>query len=327
MSSRHLLSFFLWAASGPVVLSFAPAGTTTTTTTTTTTAAPAISFASSSSRLGLFDRLFGGSGGGSEARIPSTTGARDEAAIESCRKAIENPRSGDCPLIELEFPALAALNKLGDGSLRSTTEAEDANLAFVSKLVRGISPSLPFAGGFLSPGGGRVTVVLGSSSTNSFRSRAEAVAKKSGAVAVVSSSSSSVSALSSSRGDRAGGICVFVTPASRGDYAAAQKLARSGSVRAVVLVNAFAKDPGSVPGDSTMAYFLKPLTYNSAVAGYLVRSYPGPWTVLDATTGAVLGSFSDEEILVGNTNTPDLRASGRMVQRSVDERAIAARNR
>lgn len=74
-----------------------------------------------------------------------------------------------------------------------------------------------------------------------------------------------------------------------------------------------------------MGYFLKPLTYNSQVAGFLIRSYPSLWTVLDAQTKAVLGSFTDEQILVEGTNTPDLRESGRLVQKSVDERAIKAR--
>ena len=74
-----------------------------------------------------------------------------------------------------------------------------------------------------------------------------------------------------------------------------------------------------------MAYYSKPLTYNSQVAGFLIRSYPSLWTVLDAQSKAVLGSFTDGEILVDKTNTPDLRESGRLVQKSVDERAIQAR--
>ena len=49
--------------------------------------------------------------------------------------------------------------------------------------------------------------------------------------------------------------------------------------------------------------------------------------MLDAETKSVLKSFSDEEILVRNTNTPDLRESGKLVQRSVDERAIRARGK
>jgi hypothetical protein len=74
-----------------------------------------------------------------------------------------------------------------------------------------------------------------------------------------------------------------------------------------------------------MAYFLKPLTYNSQVAGFLVRSYPSQWTVLDAQS-AVLGTFSDDQILVPKTNTPDLRASVKLVQKSADEKAIRARS-
>ena len=81
-----------------------------------------------------------------------------------------------------------------------------------------------------------------------------------------------------------------------------------------------------MPNTATMAYFLKPLTYNSMVSGFLIRSYPGPWTVLDAVTKQSLGTFSDQEILFKQSNTPDLRAPGRLVQKATDDRAIAARN-
>ena len=88
-----------------------------------------------------------------------------------------------------------------------------------------------------------------------------------------------------------------------------------------------AQDQKSIPGSATMAYYVKPLTYNSQVSGYLIRSYPSSWTVLDAQSKSVLGSFSDDTILVDRTNTPDLRESGRLVQKSVDERAIRARSK
>ena len=74
-----------------------------------------------------------------------------------------------------------------------------------------------------------------------------------------------------------------------------------------------------------MAYFLKPLTYNSQLAGYLARSYPSDWTTIDAISKQVLKTYTDAEILVSKTNTPDLRESGKLVQKSVDERAINAR--
>lgn len=74
-----------------------------------------------------------------------------------------------------------------------------------------------------------------------------------------------------------------------------------------------------------MAYYIKPLTYNSQVAGYLLRSYPGPWTTLDGTTGRILSTSTDAEILVPGTNTPDLRASVKQVQLASDQRATGRR--
>lgn len=87
------------------------------------------------------------------------------------------------------------------------------------------------------------------------------------------------------------------------------------------------QDPNSVSNRATMGYFLYPLTYNSQVAGYLIRRCPGPWVTLDAATKKVLGTLKDDEILVQDSNTPDLRPAGRLVQKSVDERAILARRR
>lgn len=91
------------------------------------------------------------------------------------------------------------------------------------------------------------------------------------------------------------------------------------------------KDTRSVSGDATMAYYLKPLTYNSQIAGCLVRSYPGQWTVVaNNNVGGrqkVLGTYDDSTILVPNTNTPDLRQSVKLVQKEVDEQAIRARQR
>ena len=74
-----------------------------------------------------------------------------------------------------------------------------------------------------------------------------------------------------------------------------------------------------------MAYFLKPLTYNSQVVGFLVRNYPNKWSTVDLLTKSTLGSYEDSEILFGNTSTPDLRGPGRLVQKCVDNRAILSR--
>jgi hypothetical protein len=73
-----------------------------------------------------------------------------------------------------------------------------------------------------------------------------------------------------------------------------------------------------------MAYYIKPLTYNSQISGYLLRSYPGQWTVL-TSANKVLATYTDDNILVSGTNTPDLRQSVKILQKAVDDQAILAR--
>lgn len=245
------------------------------------------------------------------ANIPTSPTDRDVAAIASIRASISKPRVPSFPLIECEFPSLASLNKLGDGSLRSSLEAEEANIAFVVKLVRGLSSPIPLLGP-------RMCVV-----TSTSISLTEKIRKRVGGAASVLKMSD-ISNKNGRGGKKKGNICyIFITPSSKSEYRSAIDQAEAGYP--TILVNGSFKDLKTIPGSATMAYFNKPLTYNSAVAGYLIRSYPGLWTVLDAHTKAVLGSFTDEEILVEGTNTPDLRESGRMVQKSVDNRAIEAR--
>lgn len=270
----------------------------------TTITTPSRTTATTTTQVFLFNF---GDGTGNIAKIPSSTNDRDNQAIRAIQAAIQKPRNPTNPLIECEFPALAALNKLGDGSLRSALEAEDANVAFVQKLVKGLAP-VSFLG--IGP---KISLVVGSAASNSFVAKVRKIQGQGANIYLLRDGVPNVG-----KED----VCIFVTPSSRSDYEAAKSLARSCTV---LVVNGFAKDQKSIPGSATMAYFLKPLTYNSQVAGFLIRSYPSSWTVLDAVTKEVLGSFSDDEILVQKTNTPDLRTSGRLVQRSVDERAIRAR--
>ena len=283
----------------------------------TTKAARFSTTSTTRARLNLFNFGGGGgsgrSGGTSTATVPKNPSARDNQAIASIKASIASPKTPSFPLVEVEFPPLAALNKLGDGSLRSAKEAEDANCAFAVKVAKSIS--IPFVG--------PKTYILTSSAAP--KSLATSVAGKAGGSAAVVSLKDGVSAdeLSSSTD----AVVIFLTPSTTGDYRAAEAMASSGSVGGVVIVNGFAKDNKSVSGEATMAYFLKPLTYNSQIAGYLVRSYPSQWSTIDAVTNQVLGSFTDDEILVSKTNTPDLRCAVRLVQKSFDERAIEARRR
>ena len=57
---------------------------------------------------------------------------RDSQAIAAVKAAIAKPKTRDFPLIECEFPPLVALNKLGDGSMRSANEVDQVSTGLVS---------------------------------------------------------------------------------------------------------------------------------------------------------------------------------------------------
>jgi Domain of unknown function (DUF1995) len=229
--------------------------------------------------------------------------------VQAVKAALSSPRTPSFRLIECDFPPVDSRNMQGDGSLRSATVVEDANLATAKLLLQSLSPLVPGLGP-------AVWLVTSTGASMTLQRKASTIGKsfahslKNGLPPVKSRD-----------------VCILVAPCTSADYAYAKQLAFNGN--AVVLVNGIAKDTKSVSGDATMAYFLKPLTYNSQIAGYLIRIYPGPWTVVDAATtkNVVLGTFTDRDVLVSGTNTPDLRAAGRLVQKAVDERAIRARQR
>lgn len=85
------------------------------------------------------------------------------------------------------------------------------------------------------------------------------------------------------------------------------------------------QDQKSVPGSATMAYYYKPLTYNSQIAGYLIRKFPEKWMTIDAASKEAVLVTNDNDILVKGTNTPDLRKSVRTIQKAFDARAIMER--
>lgn len=168
---------------------------------------------STSTRIHLF-------GVGSGPRIPASPSDRDSSAASSVRSALARPRTPSYPLVECEFPALAALNKLGDGSLRSSLEAEDANVAFAARLAGGIA--VPVFGP-------DVTLVVSSSASNALLGK---VRKRVRGAAIVSAKDGVPEA--SGKG-KDGGVFVFLTPTSQRDYQTARALAESG--RPTVLVN------------------------------------------------------------------------------------------
>lgn len=105
--------------------------------------------------------------------------------------------------------------------MRSSLEAEDANVAFVNKLVGGVSN--PFFGP-------KVTVVLSSSASNALIKKVQKKAKG----ATLCSLKDGVPEVQGKDS-----ICVFLTPTSKRDYQVAKSLADSGSP--TVLVNGLFK--------------------------------------------------------------------------------------
>jgi hypothetical protein len=124
-------------------------------------------------------------------------------------------------LIECEFPPLQALNKLGDGSLRSANEVDKANLDFCTKLLRNIAP-LPILGP-------KTCLLISSTASNSYIQKARSAFKR-GTVHSLKDGLPVVGL---------GDVCVLASPSARKDYDAARFLTSSGT--AVVLVNGFAK--------------------------------------------------------------------------------------
>ena len=175
----------------------------------------------SSSQLFLFNFPSSSVGGGS-AKAPTSTANRDNAAINAIKSAIQNPRNKNYPLVESEFPVLANLNKLGDGSLKSATEAEDANIAFVAKLCSQVGNPLF---------GPKVNLIISSSASRNFIDKVQKKVKGANIFGIKDIASSS-SATSS-------GVCVFLTPSSKTDYQEARKLAEAGC--STVIVNGLFK--------------------------------------------------------------------------------------
>jgi hypothetical protein len=147
----------------------------------------------------------------------------DSQAIASVKAAIASPRTPSLPLIECEFPPLTSLNKLGDGSLRSANEVDNANIEFCSKLIRSITP--------LEPWGPKIWLVTSSTNTKNFLQNAKT--KLRGTNALTHSLKDGLPAVKSRD------VCVFITPSISQDYSSAKQLAMNGN--AVVIVNGFAK--------------------------------------------------------------------------------------
>lgn len=159
-------------------------------------------------------------GGAPSVKIPTSPNDRDNLATNAIKAALAKPKTAGFPLIECEFPPLQALNKLGDGSLRSSNEVDEANLNFCSKLLRSLSP-LPF-------GGPNACLLMSSAASNNLLKKAQS--KTGGKLYSLRDGMPPAEANS---------VYVLLAPSARNDYEAAKAIASDGIP--VVLVNGFAK--------------------------------------------------------------------------------------
>jgi len=188
-------------------------------------------------------------------------------------------------IVEMEFPALASQNAMGDGSFKSEQKMKNAN----NKFAKGVMDNLQSPLSILK--GGPKKCLLMTSQTV----------------------------------PEPGITYVFVAPATYSDYS---KIKSTAGTNRVILVNANCKSPTTLPAPpiSVMSYFAKPITFNSELVGTLTRIHPKPWTVT-TTKGKVLKTWTDEEILVPKSNTPDLRGPVKLLCDEYQRAAIAARKK
>jgi hypothetical protein len=155
--------------------------------------------------------------------------------------------------IEVEFPPITQVNRLSDGSASSQALVRRANVAYAAKAAARLEPPAP----------GRLLLLCGDSATLSELGRA-ALPPRADAGLLRDFDAAAV-------GPR--DLAIVVTPADARQWAAAAQAA--AAVPAVVLNGAC---NNGWPGFET-AYYLRPMTFNSGVCGYVVRQFPAAWTV------------------------------------------------
>ena len=155
--------------------------------------------------------------------------------------------------MEVEFPPIPQVNRLSDGSASSQAMVRRANVAYAAKAAARLAPPAP----------ARLHLLCGDRATLDELLRA--ALPKTAAVGLLRD----FSPAAAGPGDAA----LVVTPADAQQWAAA---ARVGDAAPVAVLNGVFNN--GWPGFES-AYYLRPMTFNSGVCGYLLRQFPAAWTV------------------------------------------------
>ena len=173
------------------------------------------------------------------APLPGLPTQYDEI-YESAAQGIKAAVADGISVVEVDFPPIANVNRLSDGSAKSEKIVHEANAAAAAALKRSLEGEdmrVAFIG---CSGGSRSALKSACGEASSLRD-----------------------------GAPADSIALVVQPTAEEQWEAAETL----QCRCVVVLNGLLSN-----GMYSHAYYYKPLTAFSTVTGGVVRRYPGPYT-------------------------------------------------
>ncbi|CAN0184305.1 unnamed protein product [Pylaiella littoralis] len=216
-------------------------------------------------------RCFFGLSGGAKKGPPANYDAIASQAIAAVQAGL---KSGERAM-EVEFPPLASLNKINDGSAKNRRLARDNTLAFAKKLV-----------GAVGRGKKVYVVCCQPGAVDDFGKGAGGAAD--------------VRALNAKNlpPAKSGDVIVVVTPADQSQWKLARTMAETATV---VIVNGVFVN-GYMPFEPV--YYFKPISG----WGSVVRQYPGPFTTYLSPSNKVVPCKAGL-VKQGEIRRPDLRSA------------------
>ncbi|CBJ27451.1 conserved unknown protein [Ectocarpus siliculosus] len=231
-------------------------------------------------------RCFFSFGGGAKKGPPANYDAIAAQAIAAVQAGL---KSGE-KAMEVEFPPLASLNKINDGSAKNRRLARENTLSFAKKLVGAIGKSKKAYVVCCQPG-----------------AKADFGIGVRGAADVRDINAKNLPPA------KAGDVVVVVTPADQGQWKLAKKMAETTTV---VIVNGVFVN-GYVPFEPV--YYFKPISG----WGSVVRQYPGPFTAYLANSNKVVPCDAGL-VKQGDIRRPDLRSAANALSAAFREQQGAA---
>uniref|UniRef100_A0A7S2XUE4 DUF1995 domain-containing protein n=1 Tax=Fibrocapsa japonica TaxID=94617 RepID=A0A7S2XUE4_9STRA len=234
-----------------------------------------------------FFGMGGGGSAGAKTGVPTSYEEVHKQAVAAVGAAIKKGEKK----MEVEFPPLAALNKLGDGSAKSAKMIKEANAEFAKKLVTSLTSS-------------RSKVWVVCCEPGYKKMLEEAIGTQNKKVEVVPLSSRNLPDASPKD------VLIFLTPGDDSQWKIAAKL---GETAPVVVVNGLFNNGY---GALEPVYYLKPFSG----WGYLMRQFPNDFTVYLTGEKKPL-DLKVTMMEMGNLRRPDSTVVGKVLQSEFMNRA------